>query len=543
MFVVQKHLAHRAGQHWDFRLEHNDVLWSWAVPKGPSLDPGDKRIAIHVEDHPLDYAAFQGTIPEGSYGAGSVQTWDKGTWEPLLDPDEGLRDGEIKFVLTGARLNGKFTLVRLKRKPNQRGRQDNWLLIKGHDAHERPGADAETLEATVDPPKAPLTKSFRARQPHIAAAKSPRGATIPGAVHASLPETQSPQLAVVVDDPPDEGDWLTEIKFDGYRLLAFLDHGKVRIMTRNGNDWTNRLPAIAQAVRRLPVDAALLDGELVALDKEGISSFPMLQAALADGQDQTLFFSLFDLLHLDGWDLRRCALRDRKQWLKELDTWQGMLRYSDHHEGDSAEMRKAACRMKLEGIICKRGDAPYRPGRGHDWLKVKCQGREEFVVLGWTEPAGSRTGLGAIHLGYYDPKGHLYYAGGVGTGFSDETLEVLRDRLNGLGSKPPHGLMIAGDELEHIIHWVRPELVVEVSFTAWSGAGRVRHAVYLGLREDKAAKDVAREPADPTVKRRLSIQRTMPAQRGAMAPFSPFPLNENPPEAPRRASLKSEAGV
>jgi bifunctional non-homologous end joining protein LigD len=527
IFVVQKHRAHRAGLHWDFRLQHNDVLWSWAVPKGPSLDPADKRIAIHVEDHPIDYAQFQGSIPEGSYGEGSVETWDRGTWEPLLDPDQGLRDGEIKFVLHGERLNGKFTLVRLKPKPKQRGRQDNWLLIKGHDADERSGADAAALEAATDlsgpPAKPPRDGSGKrprgAKTPAAGASADPpprdapaksgklRRAAIPGAVRGKLPETQAPQLASVAENPPDAGDWLTEIKFDGYRLLAFLDHGKVRILTRNGIDWTSRLPAMAQALGRMPVDAALLDGELVALDKDGISSFPALQAALADGQEQALCYYLFDLLHLDGWDLRRCTLRDRKERLRTLDRWQGMLRYSDHHEGDTAAMRKAACRMKLEGIICKRADAPYRTGRGQDWLKVKCRGREEFLVLGWTEPEGKRTGLGALHLGYYDPDGQLHYAGGVGTGFSDDTLELLRNRLDGLASKPPHRLMIAGDDLEPTIHWVRPELVVETNFTGWSGAGRVRHAVYLGLREDKAPTDVRREPADPDVGRRAIAAR------------------------------------
>jgi bifunctional non-homologous end joining protein LigD len=487
MFVVQKHQAHRAGLHWDFRLEHNDVLWSWAVRKGPSMDPADKRIAVHVEDHPLDYAGFQGTIPDGQYGAGTVETWDRGTWRPLVDPDEGLRDGEIKFVLSGQRLHGKFTLVRLKPKPGQRARQDNWLLIKGHDSEEKPGADAESLEAAVPPPgKMRRTKSL----------------SIHGAVRGKLPDKLAPQLASVAQEPPEADGWLTEIKFDGYRILAFLDHGNVRLLTRNGNDWSDRLPAVARAVGKLYVESALLDGELVALDKDGVSSFPALQAALSGGHDETLVFYLFDLLHLDGWDLRPCALRDRKQRLKGIDTWHGMLRYSDHHEGDAARMRQAACRMKLEGIVCKKADGRYRYGRGREWLKVKCQGREELLVLGWTEPAGSRTGLGALHLGYYDAEGRLHYAGGVGTGFSDQVLEALRDRLDGLGSAPPRGLLVAGEDLEQTIHWVRPELVAEVSFTAWSGAGRVRHAVFLGLREDKAAGEVVRDVADPDAERR-----------------------------------------
>ena len=572
MFVVQKHQAHRAGLHWDFRLEHNGVLWSWAVRKGPSLDPTDKRIAVHVEDHPLDYADFQGSIPDGNYGAGTVATWDRGTWEPLLDPDAGMRDGEIKFVLSGTRLHGKFTLVRLKPRPNQRSRQDNWLLIKGHDAAERAGADAETLEAAVAFPattqtSGPQTSGSTTRVrgapaaggAEASGAKASNGATtddkprasrgarasggasgedarrdlaIAGAVRAKLPDQQLPALASVADAPSDEDGWLTEIKFDGYRIIAALDHGKVRLLTRNGNDWTDRLPAVAAAIGGLSVGSAMVDGELVAIDQDGRSSFPALQAALSGGRDDTLVFYLFDLLYLDGWDLRGCALRDRKQQLKQLDSWRGMLRYSDHHEGDTTQMRQAACQMKLEGIICKRADAPYRSGRGFDWLKVKCAGREEFVVLGWTEPAGSRAGLGSMHLGYYDPQGQLHYAGGCGSGFSDDTLSLLRDRLNGLGSPPPRRLLVAGEDLERTIHWVRPELIAEVSFTAWSGAGRVRHAVFLGLREDKVAKDVVREPADPEAERRGVMPRDHLGSAQRKAPVIAVPPKREPGRVP-----------
>jgi bifunctional non-homologous end joining protein LigD len=521
MFVVQKHQAHRAGLHWDFRLEHNGVLWSWAVRKGPSLDPADKRIAAHVEDHPLDYADFQGTIPEGNYGAGTVETWDRGTWEPLVDPDEGMRDGEIKFVLSGKRLRGKFTLVRLKPKPGQRGRQDNWLLIKGHDSEEKPGADAEAVEAAVE----------ALARPQSGAVDVSDAVDIAGAVRGRLPDRLAPQLASIAEGPPEDEGWLTEIKFDGYRILAFLDHGNVRLVTRNGQDWTGRLPALAKAISQLPVESAVVDGELVALDEDGVSSFPTLQAALSDGRDETLFFYAFDLPFLDGWDLRRCTLRDRKERLKALDVWHGMLRYSDHHEGETARMRQAACKMKLEGIICKRVDAPYRSGRGYDWLKVKCQGREELLVLGWTEPAGRRTGLGALHLGYYDPQGRLDYAGGVGTGFSDDVLETLRDRLDALRSAPPKGLMVAGEDLERMIHWVKAELVAEISFTDWSGAGRVRHAVFLGLREDKAPSEVVRDVANPEAEWREVNPRDYagPARRrGSIIEVPPRPAASAP---------------
>lgn len=498
IFVVQKHNAHRAGLHWDFRLEHGGVLWSWAVRKGPSLDPSVKHIAAHVEDHPIEYADFQGTIPEGQYGAGTVEIWDRGTWEPVNDPDEGMQKGELTFILHGQRLNGRFHLVRMRPKPGSHSQADNWLLFKGHDEYERAGADAAEIEQSTPPPKSAKPAGAVTKDPPAPGSKGPPA---PGAKRGKLPASQSPELCATADDPPEGRDWISEIKFDGYRLLAWIDHGKVRLVTRNNNDWTDRMPAVAKAVARLKVETALLDGELVALDARGISSFPALQAALS-GHDATLFFYLFDLLYLNGWDLRDCALLERKRLLKGLDDWRGMLRYSDHHIGDTAAMRREACRMKLEGIVCKQANAPYRAGRGHDWVKVKCQGREEFIVLGWTPPHGSRTGLGALHLGYYDQQHRLNYAGGVGTGFSEDELATLRDKLDARAADPPRGLLMAGDPLDKSIHWVRPELVAEVQFVSWSGSGRVRQAVYLGLREDKSADEVVRDLANPEAERK-----------------------------------------
>ncbi len=481
IFVVQKHAAHRAGLHWDFRLEHDGVLWSWAVRKGPSLDPSVKHIAAHVEDHPLEYADFQGEIPAGEYGAGKVELWDRGTWEPLADPEKGMRKGELTFTLDGSRLRGRFHLVRMKPRPGQRSSQDNWLLFKGHDEAERAGADAAAIEADTPPPTARRSTDPPAE----------------GATRARLPRTQNPQLASVSEQAPAGDDRISEIKFDGYRLLAWVEHGEARLMTRNGLDWTDRLPAVAREVARLKVEVALLDGELVALEENGASSFPMLQAALSAGHDNTLHFYAFDLLHLNGWDLRQCPLVERKRVLHGVDGWRGMLRYSDHQRGNAPAMWREACRINLEGIVCKQANAPYQPGRGRAWLKVKCLGREEFVVLGWTPPRGSRTGLGSLHLGYYDNKGGLHYAGGVGTGFSDDELSRLAERLGRLASEPPQGLLVGGDEpLDSAIRWVRPELVVEVRYASWSGSGRVRQSVYMGRREDKQASEVVREPAD-----------------------------------------------
>lgn len=474
IFVVQKHDATRL--HWDFRLEHGGVLWSWAVPKGPSLDPHDKRLAMRTEDHPLGYADFQGVIPEGQYGAGTVETWDRGAWSPVGDAQAGIDKGELKFELDGARLKGRFVLIRLKPRPKERG--ESWLLIKEHDGQEAAGADAAALETSA--PAAEKAKP-----------------AIPGAKRGALPAKLQPQLATLAEDPPDGEAWLSEVKFDGYRLLAFKDGADVRLLTRNGHDWTARLRAIARAVGRMGPARALLDGELVALREDGVSSFALLQQALSDGTDKRLHYYVFDLLHLDGMDLRPCRLSDRKQALSGLDAWNGALRYSDHMAGRSGDMQRQACGMGLEGVVCKRADAPHRAGRSKDWLKLKCSGREEFAVLGWTPPSGARTGIGALHMGYRDPDGAWQYAGGVGTGFTEAELAALRKQLEPLAASAPADMVYADEKPDAAIRWVTPKLVAEVRFAGWSGGGRIRHGAYLGLREDKTAEEVVRDAADP----------------------------------------------
>jgi bifunctional non-homologous end joining protein LigD len=545
-FVVQKHAARRL--HWDFRLEHGGVLWSWAVPKGPSLDPADKRLAVRVEDHPVDYAKFHGTIPEGNYGAGAVEIWDSGTWEPKGDPEAGLAAGELKFTLDGERLRGGFVLVRLR----DHSRAENWLLLKEHDAAERPGGDAAVLEQKSGPKPKPVpdqakpaavlraeTAGAPEARPGVVTAEAPaprpkpaRGAPAAGAVPGPLPDEQKPELATLVEEPPEGAEWLSEVKFDGYRLLARKSGRRVHLITRNGLDWTSKLPELERAIARLKPDTLMLDGELVALRENGLSSFADLQAALANGGSrERLFFYTFDLLHLDGWDLRPCALKDRKALLKDLDQWRGVLRFSDHLEGQTPQVRQQACRLGLEGIICKRADAPYRPARTRDWVKVKCQGREEFVVLGWTPPAGSRTGLGSIHLGFYDSSGNLHYVGGVGTGFSDAELRSLTRRLTRLASTAPENLLYLDEPPDPHISWVRPELVAEVQYIGWTGAARIRHAVWLGLRQDKPPEDVVRDVPEPEKKRAVyrpraragSVVHAAPPRRGA-AQVSGAPL-------------------
>ena len=339
----------------------------------------------------------------------------------------------------------------------------------------------------------PQRTGGRAQGKHYSEHEAPTA----GAVQAGLPARQAPQLTQLAETPPGGDAWISEIKFDGYRLLVFRTGGQVRILSRNGADWTTRLPSLAHAVAQLKVDAAILDGELVVLQPNGISSFADLQRALSEGHDSRLFYQVFDLLYLNGWDLRPCRLLDRKKLLAALSDWNGMLRYSDHLVGEAIEMYRHACAKGLEGIVCKRADSPYRPGRSSAWLKVKCRDREEFVVLGWTPPQGHRSGLGSLHVGYYDPSGDLHYAGGVGTGFNTRELSVLRARLDRIPAMGSQRVLYAGDPLDRTIRWVRPELVAEVEYAGWSGSGRLRHSVFLGIREDKTVTEVVRQIADP----------------------------------------------
>ena len=380
----------------------------------------------------------------------------------------------MKFTLAGKRLRGGFVLLRLKGKPGERG--DNWLLVKERDGEVRPGADAEALEAeTIE--------------------AGPAGPPMPpGARRAALPAEPKLQLATLADTAPAGDGWISEVKLDGYRILAAKENGAARLITRNGQDWTARLPVLARAVAALPAETALVDGELVALAPDGRSSFPALQQAMSSGNDRGLLLYAFDLLYRDGFDLRRCRQDDRKEALRTLmGTVKGALRFSDHLTGEAVRVRREACTLGLEGIICKRADAPYTGTRNRAWLKVKCLGREEFVVLGWTPPAGRRTGLGSLHVGFHDARGVLHYAGGVGTGFTEGELKRLAASLKELAATKPAGLVEAGEALDRAIRWVRPEMVAEVQFSGWSGGGRLRHATYLGLREDKAADDVVRD--------------------------------------------------
>jgi bifunctional non-homologous end joining protein LigD len=476
-FVVQKHAARRL--HYDLRLEMAGVLKSWAVPKGPSLDPADKRLAVEVEDHPLEYGKFEGTIPEGEYGAGTVIIWDRGSWFPEGDAIALHAKGQLKFRLEGEKLRGRWALVRMTGEHGGK-RGENWLFIKEKDSEARPGEGDRIL----------------AERPESVAgggdADPPPLSEVPGAKKGPLPGKPRPQLATLAESPPRGREWIHEIKLDGYRILARLDGGKAQLITRNGKDWTDAFPSVARAVEALPAASALLDGEVVVLDERGVSDFGALQNAIGSS-DPRLVYYVFDLLHLDGHDLAGAPLIERKRLLAAVAGKNGTLRYLDHFEGQGADFYGEAGRHGLEGIISKRRDLPYRPGRTRDWLKVKCGHSQELVIGGWTDPEGSRTGLGALLLGLFTAKGRLEFAGKVGTGFSEDLLADLRRRLGKIETRaPPFADAPSGADARGV-HWVKPVLVAQVRFAGWTKDGKVRHASYEGLREDKPAREVVRE--------------------------------------------------
>ena len=482
-FVVQKHAAR--SPHYDFRLELDGTLKSWAVPKGPSLDPSVKRMAVQVEDHPLAYADFEGTIPPKHYGAGTVIVWDHGTWSPVGDARKGLLDGHLKFDLAGQKLRGRWALVRMK--PRDGERQPAWLLMKERDDHARP---ADAFDVLTAHPDSVLTKPSRS-----AAAKKP---VAPG---KALPAAFAPQLATLADSIPPGDDWLYEIKFDGYRLLARVDGRSVRCFTRNGHDWSARLPQLVDTLRAMKLGPCWLDGEVVVLNANGVPDFQALQNAFDTERTSASSYFVFDLPFADGEDLRARPLTERRARLHALlasaPSPHAQVRFSDAFEGEPATLLASAREAGLEGLIGKRKDSIYRSGaRSSDWVKLKTLQRQEFVVGGYTDPKGSRTGIGALLLGVHDASGALRYAGNVGTGFDERTLAALEPRLKKLRSArspfvdAPDKVGARGDMKPH---WVVPSLLAEVSFAQWTTTGRIRHSVFQGLRDDKPAKRVVQE--------------------------------------------------
>ncbi|MGE5170309.1 MAG: DNA ligase D [Rudaea sp.] len=512
LFVIQKHAASHL--HYDFRLEFDGVLLSWAVPKGPSLDPHDRRLAMHVEDHPIEYGEFEGVIPPGQYGSGTVLLWDRGHWEPEGDAEAGYRAGKLKFRLHGEKLNGRWMLVK-----SRGGKYDaakSWLLIKENDEYARFGADAHVVDTEPDSVASGRTMEAIAADPDRVwhsnksveenvrtgrvRRKKPALALgdVAGAREAAQPDTMDAELATLVDAPPAGADWLHEIKLDGYRMLCRVARGRCRIFSRNGKEWTSAFPAVAAAVARLPVNSAWLDGEIVVLDASGRTSFQALQNVLSDGASAKPLYCVFDLPYLDGYDLRDVPLETRKALLAKVIGDAPGVKFSDHVRGNGAGFFAEACRLGLEGVVSKRAASRYQAMRGRDWQKVKCAKRQEFVIGGYTDPQGSRTGFGALLLGYYDD-GALRYCGKVGTGFNETMLSRLHGELvKRATDETPFVDPPTGAEGRRA-HWVAPELVAEVAFTEWTRDGTLRHPSFQGLREDKRARDVVRErPAAST---------------------------------------------
>ncbi len=503
-FMVQKHDATRL--HWDFRLELDGVLKSWAVTRGPSLDPNEKRLAVRTEDHPLSYATFEGTIPKGEYGGGTVMLWDRGTWSVIKGKSpKDLEKGHLHFVLDGERMKGEWLLIRLK--PRGKEKNENWLLRKIDDAYAG-GTDTlvETALTSIETGrtmqeiaegKKPPAKAKRAAGNKAAASKAPadkkRAGKAPRKAAGKPPAFTDPQLCTLVDAVPTGSNWLHEVKYDGYRALIAVGDGGARVYTRNGLDWTDKFAAIAEAAAALDVEDALIDGEIVAF-KDGRPDFSTLKDAISAGGDMTFF--AFDLLELNGEDLRPLPTIDRKERLRPLIPGADRIQFSEHVIGSGEELLDTMCEQGLEGVVSKQADAPYRSGRTKAWLKIKCTRRQEFVIIGWT-PSDKSRGFRSLLLGVHED-GKLRYAGKVGTGFSNQLMIDLGEKLAKLERKTP--TVEVPRNLRAAVrgaHWVTPKLVAEIAYTETTPDNVLRHPSFLGLRGDKEAKDVVIETPQP----------------------------------------------
>ncbi|MEA4901544.1 DNA ligase D [Desulfitobacterium sp.] len=479
-FVVQHHIARR--DHYDLRLEWDGALLSWAVPKGPSYDTRDKRLAVQVEEHPLEYRNFEGTIPKGEYGGGVVMLWDEGCWEPYGDVDDGLRAGVLKFVLKGRRLKGKWALVRLKRKAGET--KDNWLLLKEKDEYAKTDDGISELTTSIRTGRT-MTEIEEGEDEKIT--RNPFSTT-------------GVQLAQLVRTIPEGEDWLYELKYDGYRILAYIEGNSVRLITRNGNDYTERFQDVASSlINWADGRAMILDGEIAITDAAGRTDFQALQNYLKNPQAQNLTYIVFDLLALDGADLRGHRLIDRKEMLETLmkDAPQN-LHYSHHIRGTGKESFRVACEAGMEGIIGKKTDSVYSETRNGDWIKLKCEQRQEFVIGGYTLSAKKTSGISSVLLGVYEG-GELVYAGRAGTGLSEDDRKELEGEFKSIKRMEPPFKLAPKSRSNETITWLEPELVAEIKFAEWTEDHRLRQASFKGLRKDKDPRDIKKEKADDEV--------------------------------------------
>ena len=506
-FVIQKHHASRL--HYDFRLEADGVLKSWAIPKGPSFDPKDRRLAMHVEDHPMDYRTFEGIIPKGNYGAGEVIVWDQGTYELSEgdDPAKEIGKGKIKFVMHGKKMHGEFTLVRIRGRNSESG--DPWLLIKDHDEYVDPKYDIEkddksaktgrTVESYAEDPKAPHWISDKKSS---AGAQRSAKKVAARAKRDPVPAIKTPMLATLVDEPFDDPQWLFEIKWDGYRAICTVrENGSITLVSRNGLDLLKKFPELADLAHAWSTLPIVVDGEIVSLDAKGRSSFQRLQESLtsrrtgAGRKSSPLTFAAFDLLYADGGDLRKTPLDERKALLERAIADDDLVLYSKHVIGKGCALFAQAEKQQLEGIIGKRRDSLYQQRRTRDWVKIKAQLVQECVIGGFTEPRGSRTGFGALLLGLYNGN-ELQYVGHVGTGFNTKLLQSLTADLKKIERKTsPFSNRVDSNTKPH---WVEPKMVAQIRFTEWTRDGYLRQPAFLGLRLDKKPKECVHERAIDT---------------------------------------------
>lgn len=507
LYLIQKHAASHL--HYDFRLELNGVLLSWAVPKGPCLDPKVKRLAMHVEDHPLDYGSFEGIIPKGQYGGGTVMLWDTGEWiSEIEDAEKAYRDGHLSFILKGKKLKGQWKLIRMHKDDK------TWLLMKGNDKYAVPLSEYDITQEETNSVKTKRTMDEIAEDANliwgkkgakkVARKKKPKKPLVnPILLSHHLPKTFPkniyPELATLVDKPPVGEKWVHEIKFDGYRLVAFKKNDKVKLVTRNQNDWTQKFISVQEAVENLAYDNLILDGEVVVLDKKHHSNFQLLQNALSEAKEPNFVYYVFDLLYLDQYNLLTLPLLERKKILQAIiPTDHPILKFSDHVEGSGDKIYAKACELGLEGIISKNAKGIYEQKRTKDWLKIKCIKRQEFIIAGFTKPKNSREYFGSLLLATYDENHELVYHGNVGTGFTQASLKEIYQALKKQEtSQMPFKIR---PPASRDVTWVKPILVAEVEFTEWTSEGQLRHPSFQGMRSDKPAKKIIREKPMPIKK-------------------------------------------